>query len=58
MTGDRIVALITIVAMLILVVPGLAQRRLPARRVVKLGVIWAVIFAAVTAIVMVLGRGI
>lgn len=58
MTGDRIVALIAIVAMLVLVIPSLARRQLPASRVIKLVVIWAVIFAAATAIVAVLGRGI
>lgn len=58
MSGDRIVALVAIAAMLILVTPALARRRLPANRLVKLVLVWAVIFVAATAIVMVFGRGI
>ncbi|WP_176489022.1 hypothetical protein [Rhizorhabdus dicambivorans] len=54
MSGDRIVALVAIAAMLVLVVPGLARRGLPAQRIVKLALIWAVIFLAVTAAIMVL----
>lgn len=57
MTGDRIVAIIAIVAMLILVVPRMGARGLPTHRVIKLALIWAVIFLAATAIVMLLGRG-
>ncbi|MHA3790351.1 hypothetical protein [Sphingomonas sp. YL-JM2C] len=57
MSGDRIVGLIAIVAMLILVAPAIARRQLPAGRLVRLAVIWAVIFMAATAIVLLLGRG-
>lgn len=58
MSGDRIVALVAIAAMLILVAPAVARRRLPANRLVKLVLVWAVIFVAATAIVMLFGRGI
>ena len=54
MSGDRIVALVAIAAMLVLVVPGLARRGLPAKRLVWLGVVWATIFAAVMAVIVVL----
>jgi predicted aspartyl protease len=56
-TGDRIVAVVAIVAMLILVVPRMGARGLPAHRVIKLALIWAVIFLAAIAIVMLMGRG-
>lgn len=56
MTGDHIVALIAIAAMLMLVVPGVARRGLPAKRLVRLAMLWAAIFLAVTAIVVILGR--
>jgi len=58
MSGDRIVALVAIVGMLILVSSGISRRRLPAGKIVRLALIWAVIFVAATAIVMLLGRGI
>lgn len=58
MSGDRIVALIAIVGMLILWMPAIARRQLPAGKLIRLIVIWVVIFLAATAIVMVLGRGI
>lgn len=56
MSGDRIVALVAIAAMLILVVPSLARRGLPAGRIARLAIVWAVIFLAATAIMMILGR--
>jgi hypothetical protein len=56
-SGDRIVALVAIAAMLVLVAPALARRGLPANRLVKLVLIWAVIFCGATAVVMLLGRG-
>lgn len=56
MSGDRLVAIVAIVAMLILVVPSLARRGLPAGRIFRLAVMWAVIFLGVTAAVMLLGR--
>lgn len=58
MSGDRIVALIAIVAMLILWMPAIARRQLAAGKLIRLVVIWAVIFLAATAIVMLLGRGV
>lgn len=57
MSGDRIVAVVAIVAMLILVVPGLARRGLPAQRIVKLALVWAAIFLAATAAILVLRPG-
>jgi hypothetical protein len=54
MSGDRIVAIVAILAMLILVVPRFLQRGLPAQRVLRLALIWAVIFVAATAVVMLL----
>jgi hypothetical protein len=54
MSGDRIVAVVAIAAMLILVVPGLARRGLPAQRIIKLALVWGVIFLAATAAVMLL----
>lgn len=56
MTGDRIVAVVAIIAMLILVVPRMGLGQMPARRMIKLVVIWATIFLGATAIVMLLGR--
>ncbi|MCZ4343276.1 hypothetical protein O4H52_16790 [Sphingomonadaceae bacterium G21617-S1] len=56
MSGDRLVAIVAIVAMLILVVPSLARRGLPAGRIFRLAVMWAVIFLGVTAAVLMLGR--
>jgi hypothetical protein len=55
-SGDRIVALVAIAAMLILVVPRFLQRGLPTGRIVRLAVIWAVIFTAATAVALLLGR--
>lgn len=54
MSGDRIVGIIAIVAMLILVVPRVAQRGLGTGKVVRLIMIWVVIFLAAMAIVLVL----
>lgn len=57
MSGDRIVGLVAIVAMLIIVAPALLRRQLPAGRLIRLALVWAVIFVAATAIVLLLGRG-
>lgn len=54
MSGDRIVGLVAIAAMLILVVPGLLRRGLPAHRLIKLALIWTVVFFGATAIVLIL----
>lgn len=56
MSGDRLVAIVAIVAMLILVVPNVARRGLPAGRIMRLAVMWAVIFLAATAAVTLLAR--
>jgi hypothetical protein len=53
-SGDRIVAIITILAMLILVVPRFMQRGVPTRRILRLALVWAVIFVAATAAVLIL----
>ncbi len=55
MSGDHVVALVAIAAMLLLVVPRLFQRGLPTQRLIKLALVWAVIFIAVTALVLLLG---
>lgn len=57
MTGDRIVAIVAIMAMLILVVPRLSARGLPTHRLVKLALIWAVIFIGAVAVAKLLGVG-
>ena len=54
MSGDRIVALVAIAAMLVLVVPGLVRRGLPAKRLIWLAVVWGTIFAAAMAVIVVL----
>lgn len=55
MSGDQIVALVAIAAMLLLVLPRVLQRDVPAQRFIKLALVWAVIFAAATAAVLLLG---
>ena len=57
MTGDQIVQLIALFASLVLVSTGLAAHRLSWSKGLRLGMIWAGIFAIVTLFILVVGGG-
>ncbi len=57
MSDGRIISAIWAVGALILVGSALAARRLPARRLVTLALIWVAIFAVGALVVRLLGVG-
>ena len=53
MSDDRIIAVISLVAFLILVVSGLVRRRLATRTWLGLALVWVAIFALAAIVAMV-----
>ncbi len=50
MTGDRVAATLFVIMAMTLVASGLVARRLPMRRTLALGLLWAGIFALAFAV--------
>jgi aspartyl protease family protein len=57
MTGDQTVGVITSIMCLILVVSGLAARRLPMRNTLKMALAWVAIFAGAYVLTLFRGEG-
>lgn len=51
------VSLVALFAVLVLALSSLAAYRLPLRKIVRYGVIWAVVFVAVTLVFLVVAKG-
>lgn len=54
MNGDRIVAVIAIIGMLMLVVPRLVNDPTPGRKLLRMVGLWTLIIVAITAVVIAL----
>lgn len=57
MTGDRIVAVIAIMGMLLLVVPRLARDQLPASKLLRMALLWVLVVAVIAGVVMLMRPG-
>ena len=57
MSGDQIVAVIAIMGMLLLVVPRLVNNRTPGSKMLRMALLWALIIAVITVIVITLNPG-
>ena len=57
MSGDQIVAVIAIMGMLLLVVPRLANRQTPGPKMLRMMLLWALIIAVITVVVIILKPG-
>ncbi|WP_156405257.1 hypothetical protein [Sphingomonas sp. Root710] len=51
MTGDKIVAVIAIMGMLMLVIPRLVDRQLPGSKLLRMALLWVLIVAVVAAVI-------
>jgi len=56
MSGDMIVGIVAIAAMLILVVPRFFQRGIPQGRMLQLALLWVAIFLIATVVAVVVSR--
>ncbi len=56
MSGDQIAGSIGIALMLVLVLSGLLSRRIPHGKLLRMAVMWILIVAVITAVVMLLQR--
>lgn len=57
MTGDKIVAVIAIMGMLMLVIPRLVSDQLPASKLLRMVLLWALIVAVIAGVVTLLKPG-
>jgi len=57
LTGDRIVAVIAIMGMLLLVVPRLARDQLPASKLLRMALLWVLVVAVIAGVVMLMRPG-
>lgn len=57
MTGDRIVAIIAIMGMLLLVIPRLASRQVPGSKLLRMALLWALIVAVIAGIAFLMRPG-
>lgn len=57
MSGDQIVAVIAIMGMLLLVVPRLVNHQTPGSKLFRMALLWALIIAVISVIVIVLKPG-
>lgn len=57
MTGDKIVAVIAIMGMLLLVIPRLARDQLPASKLLRMALLWALVVAVVAAVIVLMTPG-
>ena len=54
MSGDKIVAVIAIMGMLMLVVPRLARDPAPGHKLLRMALLWVLIAAVITGVVLLL----
>lgn len=57
MSGDRIVAVIAIMGMLLLVVPRLVNNHVPGSKMLRLALLWALLIAVITVVIITLKPG-
>lgn len=57
MSGNQIVAVVAIMGMLLLVAPRLVNNQTPISKMLRMTLLWALIIAVITAIVVVMKPG-